>query len=493
VSAAGPATPAVRGLLLVLAAGLLVVLAATASAGVSPRAAGPVALENHRPGTRGWLGPLATGRAIEVYSSASDAVPGDSVDVHVSATPSAHYRVLVYRLGWYAGVGARRVACLPACKTGELAVSEPVSPPDSSGYVSPDWPSTDRFTVGADWVSGYYQVRALLLDGPEAGRSATTYLVVRQPRSSSAMLVQVPVNTWQAYNGWGGKSLYPFSSADGRQAIQVSFDRPFDWSLPGAQGPLGWELPLVRFLERTGYDVSYQSDVYTSLHPRSLSRHKLVVVAGHDEYWTHEMRNAFDAARDGGVNLAFMGANDAYWQIRYRDRGRSIVAYKGMNDPNPDTSLKTAMFRELIPPMLECALIGVQHQGVGLKWPPGDYTVAPTAIGSPWLHGTGLAPGGVVRGIVSTESDSIPGDQSAASSCGDKLLVLFHREHGGDKDGNADSTVYTTPGGARVFASGSHQFSWALDDFAADPDEGHGLADRRVQRFMRNAFDDLTR
>ena len=71
--------------------------------------------------------------------------------------------------------------------------------------------------------------------------------------------------------------------------------------------------------------------------------------------------------------------------------------------------------------------------------------------------------------------------------------MLFHREHGGDKDGNADATVYTTPGGARVFASGSHQFSWALDDFAANPDESHGFADLRVQQFMQNAFDELTR
>ena len=164
-----------------------------------------------------------------------------------------------------------------------------------------------------------------------------------------------------------------------------------------------------------------------------------------------------------------------------------------MYDPNPNPALRTAMFRELIPPRLECALIGVQHQGVGLHWPPGDYTVMQSAAASPWLAGTGLHPGDVLRGIVSTESDSIPGDQTAAASCGNKLTVLFHREHGGDKDGNADATVYTTPAGARVFASGSHQFSWALDDDPQNPDEGHGFDDVRVQRFMTNAFDDLTR
>src|SRR5262249_28930642 len=161
-------------------------------------------------------------------------------------------------------------------------------------------------------------------------RSATTYVVVRQRASHSAMLVQVPVNTWEAYNGWGGKSLYPFSSTDSRQAVRVSFNRPFDWSLPGAQGPLRWGPPLVRVIERNGYDASYQSDVVTSFRPKSLLRHRLVVVAGHDEYWTKRMRDAFDAARDAGVNLAFMGANDAYWQVRLQNRGRWVFTYKSM-------------------------------------------------------------------------------------------------------------------------------------------------------------------
>jgi hypothetical protein len=42
-----------------------------------------------------------------------------------------------------------------------------------------------------------------------------------------------------------------------------------------------------------------------------------------------------------------------------------------------------------------------------------------------------------------------------------------------------------------VFASGSHQFSWALTDFTEVPDEGHGFADRRLQRFMTNVVDEL--
>jgi len=440
------------------------VLACVATAAQTP-GRGAVALENARAGTPGWLGPQVTDRSAEVYASQTDAVPGDNVALHVSTTPAASYRVLVYRIGWYRGIGGRRVACLPSCTGDEQGSAQPVPAPDpTTGEIVAGWPTTDTLKIGSRWVSGYYQVRVLLTSGPEAGMSADTYVIVRRPASKTAMLVQVPVNTWQAYNSWGGKSLYDLPGLQPRARV-VSFDRPYAWFGPGGQGPLGWEVPLVRFIERNGWDVSYQTDVYTDAHPTSLLRHRFVVVAGHDEYWSSRMRDAFDTARDRGVNLAFMGANDAYWQVVMQDGGRSIMSYKSLYDPNPDPSQKTAMFRELTPPRYECELIGIQHQGVGLTWQPGDYTVVDAS--DPWMHGTGFKDGDTLRGLVSVESDTIPGNQSSASSCGHALTVFFHRDRGGDKDGNADATRYITPAGSAVFASGSHQYSWGLDDFGS--------------------------
>ena len=440
------------------------VLACVATAAQTP-GRGAVALENARAGTPGWLGPQVTDRSAEVYASQTDAVPGDNVALHVSTTPAASYRVLVYRIGWYRGIGGRRVACLPSCTGDEQGSAQPVPAPDpTTGEIVAGWPTTDTLKIGSRWVSGYYQVRVLLTSGPEAGMSADTYVIVRRPASKTAMLVQVPVNTWQAYNSWGGKSLYDLPGLQPRARV-VSFDRPYAWFGPGGQGPLGWEVPLVRFIERNGWDVSYQTDVYTDAHPTSLLRHRFVVVAGHDEYWSSRMRDAFDTARDRGVNLAFMDANDAYWQVVMQDGGRSIMSYKSLYDPNPDPSQKTAMFRELTPPRYECELIGIQHQGVGLTWQPGDYTVVDAS--DPWMHGTGFKDGDTLRGLVSVESDTIPGNQSSASSCGHALTVFFHRDRGGDKDGNADATRYITPAGSAVFASGSHQYSWGLDDFGS--------------------------
>jgi len=460
----------------------------------SRRASNPIVLENALPGTRAWITtPSAPRGTIEGYAEPS-LLPRSTTHFHVSVSPSARYRIRVYRIGWYGGAGARLLACLPSCTRSEIGSPRPTPPPDANGEVRAGWPVTDVLRIPAGWVSGYYLAQFVLTSGPHKGQAARTPFVVRPPRDrSSRILVQVPANTWQAYNGWGGKSLYNFSSTNGRPANRVSFARPYAVGLAGAQEFSGWEIPLLRFLEREGYDVSYQTDIDTSFDPGSLLQHRLVMTAGHGEYWTKEMRDAFDAARDSGTNLAFMGANTGYWQVRYEHGGETMVGYKSVYDPNPDPYLKTAMFRELIPPRYECELLGIQHQGVGLKWPPGDYTVQSATLGDPWMRHTGFRRGSIVRGIVSSESDTIPGSQTAQSSCGHALTVFFHRERGDDKDGNADAVRYLASSGARVFSSGSHQFSWGLADSGPIPGETPGLEDARLQAFMRNALTDLQR
>jgi hypothetical protein len=485
-----------RGLL--LASGLCVVTlgVGAARAAGSERASSPpnpIQLENARPGDGGWLHGEPTRRAIEGYATEVSVQPGDTVHFHVSTTPAAGYHIDVYRLGWYGGAGARLVACLPTCSSDDSGRSYDVPVPDVNGEVDAGWPVTDELTVPSDWVSGYYLVDYVLTSGAQAGRSAIGYVIVRDPPSrQSTVLVQVPVDTWQAYNAWGGRSLYDTQSVGGRRATYVSFERPYLWEPQPGGLPLEWEYPLVRFLEREGYDVSYQTDVDTDADPGSLLQHRLVVTPGHGEYWSKATRDAFDAAREHGVNLAFMGANTGYWQIRYADDRQTIVAYKSTYDPEPDPALKTTRFRDLVPPRDECELLGIHYQDSSLDFPPGDYKVQTGAIGDPWFAATGFNAGDVVKQIVSVETDTIPGTQTADSSCGHKLTVFFHLERGGDQAGNADAVRYTDASGARVFASGSLTFAWGLDDYPANPDETPGLVDPRLQHFMENAFADLT-
>ena len=58
-------------------------------------------------------------------------------------------------------------------------------------------------------------------------------------------------------------------------AVKVSFDRPIppwhDANL-NARWPFIWDIQLIRFLEREGYDVAYTTDLDTHREPWEIAR-----------------------------------------------------------------------------------------------------------------------------------------------------------------------------------------------------------------------------
>jgi hypothetical protein len=472
--------PRIRVPVAVGAAVVALTAAAVWAAGATPAPApNPIQVENARPGATSWRIRLLPQHVLEGYASEVSVAPGDTLHLHVSSSAGLRYRVRVYRIGWYGGMGGRLMPCLP-CRP-HTATAQPRPAPDpATGYLRLQWPVTDAVPIGTAWVSGYYLAELVALNG----RGSWIPFVVRAPASRrSAILVQAAVNTWEAYNRWGGRSLYWNHTGVGDD--HASFDRPYQLhGAPteggrGANLPPAWEFPLARFLERYGYDVAYTTDVDTDRDPAELLRHRLVMTAGHDEYWTKAMRDAFEAARRAGANLAFMGANTGYWQMRYEDRSRTIVEYRSAKrDPETDPALKTVRFRDLSPQRPECWLEGVQWGEIGNA----DYTAVGAGVTpqDPWFAGTGFKPTDTLRGLVGYEYDTL------FDSCKLPWPVtdLFHATI--PNHVNADAIRYTAPSGSTVFASGSIRFAVALDDLT-----GHG--DARLQRFMRNALADLTR
>jgi hypothetical protein len=342
---------------------------------------------------------------------------------------------------------------------------------------------TDRVEIPPNAVSGYYEAKLEIVGGAYAGAVGSVPLIVRQSPAApaSAVLVQVPVNTWEAYNPWGGKSLYQF--ATGRHAFEVSFDRPFDQhEFHNMSTDL--ELPWVRFLERDGIDVSYQTDVDTDAHPGSLLRHRLVFAIGHDEYWTQRMRRAFDRAQALSTNLMF-GSNSGEWRMRYATGRRTIVEWRDPSiDPIHNRRLDNGFFRTFGEP--ECQLMGVEHQWAAqrnLTASPTSYkVVGPTS--DPWLSAAGLAPGDVIPGVVGYEWDSrTPG--CFAGQVVPLMTALIPGSDGVPR--NADLVRATAPSGGRVFAMGTMELAWALDNL-----DGRS-PNPQVVAFVQAALHDLTR
>jgi hypothetical protein len=451
----------------------------------SSTAANPVQRENLRPGTRGWVIPAGAGTVITGYASETSVVPGQSFHLHVSAPPGSRYRVLVYRLGWYRGIGGRLVMCVPGCRSSRAAIAQPppTRPSSVTGLFRVPWLVTDRVETARDAVSGYYEAKLEIVGGPHTGAVGGVPLIVRQSPSvrASAVLVQVPVNTWEAYNRWGGKSLYQFGTS--QHAVEVSFDRPFDQQEFHDMGT-ELELPWVRFLERSGVDVSYQTDVDTDRAPGSLLQHRLVFAIGHDEYWTQRMRGAFSRALALSTNLMF-GSNSGEWRMRYAAGRRTIVQWRDpSNDPIHNRRLDGGFFRSFGEP--ECELMGVEHAWAAqrnLTAPPTSYTVVGRSS-DPWLADAGWTPGEVIPRVVGYEWDSL----TPGCFAGRVVPLMTARLPGSDGVAHsADMVRATAPSGGRVFAMGTMELAWALDElYGRSPNP-------QVVAFVQAAFRDLTR
>jgi hypothetical protein len=506
-----PAGAGLRAVLcVVLTLGLLLVLPALARAN-------PITTENALTGTTGWELSQADTPNIEGYTSKASVAPGEAISFSVSTNPAQHYRVSIYRLGWYNGAGARRMTCLPSCTgTGTQGVARSTPNPNAAtGKIDAGWSAQNSLTIPSNWTTGEYVAEYVLTDGSHAGTVRYSPFVVRSnapQASASDMLVVVPFNTYLAYNKWGGTSAYDnltnktiFTK---NHATKVSFNRPFDnrhWRF--------WDLPLLRFLEREGNDVSYVSDTDVDANPEILLNHRAVIVSGHSEYWTKNMRDGFDAARDQGTNLLFAGANDAYWQVRYEDSScpaddticpaspgvgnrRTMVIYKqeptDPTDPISDPSLKTIKWRDLGRP--ECELQGGVQYG---SWFPNDgyrdYTTTAQGAADPWAAGSGLTNGSTVSGLVGFEYDSFFPNCNVAGT----PQILFSYQ-GPETTAEFDSAAvkYTANGsGARVFSSGSEQWAWGLDSYRWDPVLFTGIppTNPAVQAFTRNMLADMAK
>lgn len=458
--------------------------------GLLARRANPINRENAKPGDRSWqLSNPAKAREIEGYASAVSVNRGQNISFFVNTAESG-YALEVFRMGWYGGAGARKMTASIA-RTGR----QQIMPLPSADTNMVECPWIDPYVLDipgnssdpTDWASGVYLAK---LTAADSGKQSYIIFVVRDDTRDSDLLFQSSVNTYQAYNTWGGYSLYTKP-----RAFKVSFNRPYVRG-HGSGDFLKWEYNMVRFLEREGYDVTYSADVDTHARGELLLRHRGVLVVGHDEYWSWPMRGSVETARDQGVSLGFFSANTCFWQVRFEpspltgDPDRTMVGYKehalthdpfAISQDRSNRHLVTTFWRR--PPVNrpEAKLVGVMYDW-DLGTPDTDMVIRNA---SSWLfEGTGLKDGDVLPGLVGYEADrkynsSPEGTRRVAHS------PVFNPDK--QKTVYSDMTVYTTPVCSTVVATGSMQWNWALDDYPASrPDRTNPAAQQITRNILKN-------
>ena len=362
--------------------------------------------------------------------------------------------------------------------------------PDDASANGCDWPTALEIPVGA-WRSGYYAVT--LTAGDER---SDAFLVVRPDPSDQAPIVLVlSTTTWHAYNDWGGPSLYTGGT-------RVSFRRPFapgflvkpepigrmmqsepdreamgfrtwaranglsDWC--GGAGWFTYERAFTRWAERNGFRVDVATGPDLERHPEVLEGARLYVSAGHDEYWSWGMRDAFDAFVTAGGNAAILSANTCFWQVRLDEDHSGMTGYKYRADEDPvagtpDERLLTGCWsdRRIGRPETETTGLtftrgGYARYRLGAPDGPGGFTVHRPEHWA--FEGTGLREGDAFG-----DADAI-----AAYECDGCAFEL-------DADGRPIPTgVDRAPDGLQILATAPAHL-WAQDEqptrYAHEPGE----------------------
>lgn len=417
----------------------------------------PIVVENQKAGTSDWeIYNPAMNNEIAGYASKAAVKKGSSIAFYVS-TAEPQFYAEVFRLGWYGGLGGCRYTDVYTFPGKKQTVPTPNA---TTGLVNCNWTSIGSLDIPTSWTNGLYVVR---LTASTTGTQSYIPFVVYDERRAD-YLFQIPFTTWQAYNNYGGKSLYDFNSTNTKRAYKVSFNRPLaqGW---GAGYLIAWEICMLRFLEREGFDVNYVSDIETHNSTTLLPLYKSIIVAGHDEYWTRQMRVNFDSAVTKRVNMAFFAANCAFWQVRFESSSYTpnpiMTCYKSASlDPYYATTANrpytTVMFKDPIVKLPEGKLMGVEYQ---------DYDAAgDIVIENPnhWVFaGTGAGVGTRIPNLVGVEYDRITANSPA------NITRLAHSPVTSAElgSGYSDMTIFTAPSGAQIFSAGTITWPNGLDSY----------------------------
>lgn len=490
-----------------------------------------VAAENLRPGTAEWQIRAADPLQIEGYATASSVAAGETLGLCVNCIPGiVRFRIDYYRIGCYSGLGGRLVRSVDDL----VAVRQPIPFLDRARWLAEcDWSPSDEFVVPDDWCSGVYlAVLSTIPADPVDIRSSYVPFVVRDDKRPHQLVYQLPVATYHAYSAWPRTgspywnagvtcgNLYGSSgpNADTR-SFAVSLSRPLAqyW---GSEDFFAYEYPLVHWLEREGYDVSYINSLDMDRGCPAIDTCRLFIVAGHDEYCSGRAREAVERLIARGISVAFMGANPLHWQTRYEgsagDPNRRIICYKDFGGFTPasdsvvdpirqtDISLTTARWRDPVLGRPECNVVGQMYTDYLRQnnTEPGARNLSYSATFSTPIQwpfvGTEIVEGTVVDGLIGGEVDYPfrPGDSWFGAPLVNVLdipsrVILARSEvPAGSSPGSVTgcTTLYKHDSGALVFSAGSFTWSWSLADVHLPPLRTTTQSDPRIQRLTKNLF-----
>ncbi len=196
--------------------GAVLVVALVAPLGSAPpaRAVGPcdppitnvIVCENSLPGAPpgSWQVSGSGDSGLQGFATQMSVDKGTTVTFKITSVVSYHFDIV--RLGWYRGNGARFWATNLTPSAPQPQIQPACLTNASIGLVDcGNWAPSASWAVPATAVSGVYLA---VLRRDDTGGASQIPFVVRDDASHSDIVVQTSDSSWQAYNKYGGYSLY---------------------------------------------------------------------------------------------------------------------------------------------------------------------------------------------------------------------------------------------------------------------------------------------
>jgi hypothetical protein len=476
-----------------------------------------VAAENLNPGTTAWrlpgpsadVGGLAHG-PISAYVADQSVSPGQIERVYVSDPSARFVRIAVFRIGWYAGARGREV--LRSARL-EIRQQPPCAHDSRTGLTQCNWHPTLSLEIPSALPTGVY-IAKLTTDGGDQGDC----LFVVSSAVRTPLLAQLPTSTYEAYNAWGGDSLYPGGArtvglTGTTQGVEVSYDRPYDSVTGAGQFFSRGDVSMISFLERYGFPVSYTDSEAVDRDPGLLSGHRVLLDFGHSEYWSQREVDAWRRARDSRTNLVFLGSDTMAWRVRFApvssgssEAGRSahvMIGYKEHAALDPDRAQPSGPFPAYGAPLTGSAYVGCITPRLRKPGPPTYryYGWSPTPSLTPsWLFaGTRVSAVTVIPGITGYELDQVTPQSPANTAIVGRgsAPCMANSDPGAPSTGPglhvADTTLYVAHSGALVFNTGTLGWELGLGPVPSASPDAPRAADPRVVGMTGNLLQHLLR
>ena len=262
----------------------------------------PIVAENLLPGNpqSEWDIVGAGDPTIQGFATDISVDQGQTVSFKINDTSLAPYHIDIYRIGYYGGAGARKVATIPSSQTLRTIQPAPLTNAATGLVDAGNWIVTASWAVPVD-----RRLRRL----HRRSWSARTRAGPATSSSSSATTTGSPTCCSRRRTRPGRRTTTGAGRAPTTRAARtgsVPTRSATTARSPCAARRAGWarrtrpsgpKYPMIRWMEANGYNVSYSTDVDTDRRGSELLEHKVFLSVGHDEYWSAGQRANVEAAR----------------------------------------------------------------------------------------------------------------------------------------------------------------------------------------------------